>query len=420
MTSAQLSVIDVEYKERVEIYPGFIINAYRPVSDIDRSIYGEFLVAPKSISESVLYEEGWLGAVLAAGRKDKGRLKVLQELGFGDWQIEVKVVNHPTHRTAKPIQLQALPIVFRYVSIYGETVEKRLHATSLLMTGTLEYLKHRLRKAWGVTVAEEQEKEEFAKTYSRYKAIVEALAVDYPLVANGWINQQEVGLKVSSPLGSYYYAVKGITRKLKKRYPNGVIKNKTLIDVRNNIALLSTFIPDWQKISRKELRVRLGCKDIGKYPDLSFLIPVVVDGRQESCLFMLEFCDNFVGHQFVEKMLGRRYLQSAKDTLGAKYVFQMFVSPLGATPLARDYIQQLLMTEEKGRVGILTVKELVETLRRQALSAVRQANIRGEINSICERLAYNLPTDQNEFLFSPDCSQPAPEPDSDYIQLPLF
>jgi hypothetical protein len=73
------------------------------------------LVAPKSVSESVLYEEGWLGAVLATGTKGKETLKLLQTLGFGDWQIKVKVIGHPTHRSAKPVQLEALPVVFRYV-----------------------------------------------------------------------------------------------------------------------------------------------------------------------------------------------------------------------------------------------------------------------------------------------------------------
>jgi hypothetical protein len=369
-----------------------------------------------------VFQETWLSTVLAIGTKGKKTLKTLQDLGFGDWQIEVKVIGHPTHRTAKPVQLEALPVVFRYVSIYGETIEQRTQASSLLMTGTLEYLKHRLRRAWGITTSDEQEKEEFTEAYNRYTAILGALAHDYPLVVNNWINHQKAELKISSPLSSYYYGPKGTTinRKLKKRYPDGIIKNKTLANIRNNIALLSTYVPNWQKLSRKELRVKLGDKDIGKYPDLSFVIPVVVDGKQESCLFMLEFCDKFVDHRFVEKMLGRRYLQSAKDAFSAKYAFQMFVSPLGATPMARDYIHKLSMTEEKGRVGILTVKELVETLRQQALSTVRQANVRGEINSICSRLAYSLPTSQDEFLFSRDCSQPDPEPPLDRVQLSLF
>jgi hypothetical protein len=419
MSSAQPLEIYVEYKENVEVYPGFVVDAYRPISSIDRDIYGEFLIAPKSVSRAVLYEESWLSTVLAIGTKGKKTLKVLCDLGLGDWQITVKVIGHPTHRGAKPVQLEALPVVFRYVSIYGETIEQRTQASSLLMTGTLEYLKHRLRKVWGITVSDEQEKEEFAKTYSRYKLILKGLVGDYPLLANSWIDQQKVGMKISSPLGDYYDDIKGITRKLKQKYPNGIIGNKNVANVRNNIALLSTYIPSWRKISRKELRVVLGAKDIGKYPDLSLIIPVTIDEREESCLFMLEFCDNFVDHKFVERMLGRRYLQFAKDAVNAKYAFQMFVSPLGATPLATGYIQQLLMAEEKGRVGVLTVKELVETLQRQALLSVRQANVRGEINSICKRLFYNLPEDRSDFLSSRNSSEPNFDSKSP-VQLSLF
>jgi hypothetical protein len=91
---------------RFEVYPGFVVDAYRPISSIDRDIYGEFLVAPKSVSESVHYEEGWLGAVLATGTKGKETLKLLQKLGFGDWQIKVKVLGHSTHRSAKPVLIE--------------------------------------------------------------------------------------------------------------------------------------------------------------------------------------------------------------------------------------------------------------------------------------------------------------------------
>jgi hypothetical protein len=396
--------IEVEFKENVEIGANFRVDAYRPLKLADRLKYGEFWISLKSASLAARFSENWLQRVLATHKKHKNTLDLLLGLGFGDTQLNVKVVNHPTHRSAKPISVQDLPVILQYASIYGESVEQRTHASSLLLAGNVEYLKYRLRQAWGVETSEEQARADFTQSYRHYRTVLEKLVGTYPAVSGSLVEAQSPELKISAPLKGFYQA---IYRKLKARYPRGVIQNRHLKEIKKDITLLASYVEEWKFVTRKKLHLQLGLSNfegIGKSPDFSILIPINIDGHREDCLFMFEFADKLVEQDFVESILGRRYLAFARNCLGIKHVFQIFVSPLGATPLAEQYIRshELLSESERNSIGVLTTMELVSMLRNQAYKTANGSGVKGEINAICKRLAYNIPQSHNDFVLSDD------------------
>jgi hypothetical protein len=202
---------------------------------------------------------------------------------------------------------------------------------------------------------------------------------------------EQSDLTISVPLAPYWDAMK---RKLKKLYPTGGIPGMSTKDIRDKVAALSTYIGDsgWEVRSQKELRTPTASNRV-KYPDFSICLPVNVEGKQERAIFMFLFDNLIVEYEDIEKSAGRNYIRLAKSFPEIDYAFLFFVAPFGATPDAEIYLRQEWPAEnERGFVGILTVKELSELLVNQARKSKRSNLIKGEIKRDFKKLFdYHMP-----------------------------
>jgi hypothetical protein len=202
---------------------------------------------------------------------------------------------------------------------------------------------------------------------------------------------EQSDLKISVPLAPHWDVMK---RKLNKLYPSGGIHGMSTKDIRDKIAALATHIGDggWELRSQKELHTSTPSNRV-KYPDFSISLPVNVEGKQERAIFMFLFDNLIVDYEQVERAAGKNYIRLAKSVLEIDYAFLFFVAPFGAAPDAEIYLRQEWPAEqERGFVGILTVKELSELLINQARKCKKSNLVKGEIKrDFKELFDYHMP-----------------------------
>lgn len=198
------------------------------------------------------------------------------------------------------------------------------------------------------------------------------------------------GLKLSTPLGDYYDA---ISKKLRSSYPTGGIPGMKKEQIREKLAALSTYTKSWKLNTQKEIKFCL--KSVRtKYPDLvTDLIPVNVDGQTKKAIFIFQIEDLIVELEDIEDCVGRQYAKLVKQYCMADFVYHFLVAPFGATPDVEMYVKTYLHPEIRGFIGIITVKELAEFLRKQAWDERSRGLVKGGISDLFkEILKYEIPT----------------------------
>ncbi len=218
--------------------------------------------------------------------------------------------------------------------------------------------------------------------------VIHALISGYP-VLNAFAGSSD--LTVSAPLALYYQSIE---RHLKSKYPDGGIPGLSKQQIRDRLAALSTYTEKWKFDTQKELRYSLGNSVATKYPDLlTQPFPLVVDGRSRSAVLMFHLAETLVDVPDIEVAVGRQYLKRATEHLSVDYAFLFLAAPFGATPRAEASIRQDLPQEMKGFVGVMTIKEVAETLVAQAKAERKTNLVRGEIKrNFKDILDYEIPT----------------------------
>ena len=199
-------------------------------------------------------------------------------------------------------------------------------------------------------------------------------------------------LSISAPLVNHYASIEHL---LKRAYPDGGIPGMSKQDIREKLAALSTYTENWKFGTQKEMSYKLSSSVCAKYPDLTTQpFVLAVDGQPKTAVLMFQISDLVVDERDVELAVGRQYLKRAIEAIPVDYAFLFLVSPFGATPRAEDAIRRDLPSEMKGFVGVMTVKEVAETLLKQA-KAERKANlVKGEVRkAFSSILDYQIPVD---------------------------
>lgn len=199
-------------------------------------------------------------------------------------------------------------------------------------------------------------------------------------------------LRISAPLADHYTEIE---RNLKKKFPDGPIPGLNKAAIRDKLAALSTYTKNWKFDTRAELILPIGREKRTKYPDL--LSPVVefpIDGVVKKSIFLFHLTDMLVDLPDVENVIGKNYLKICREHYDVDYAFVFLVSPLGATPVARDHIKDNLPSEMRGFIGVMTVKDVAELLVTQARaernSNFEKGNVRKQFIDI---LNYEIPTE---------------------------
>jgi hypothetical protein len=219
------------------------------------------------------------------------------------------------------------------------------------------------------------------------KEVLSSLVLGHPILSPFCLTGE---LMISAPLADHYAAIE---RNLKKKFPDGPIPGLDKAAIRGKLAELSTYTKNWKFDTRAELKLPVGRDERTKYPDL--LSPVIefeVDGSKKTAVFLFQLMDMLVDLEDVENVVGKNYLKVCRNHYGVDYVFVFLVSPLGATPVARDYIKDHLPNEMRGFIGVMTVKEVAELLVHQARterkSNFEKGNVRKQFVDI---LNYEIP-----------------------------
>ena len=171
-------------------------------------------------------------------------------------------------------------------------------------------------------------------------------------------------LRVSAPLASFHGKYK---RQIASKYPNGKSLGLSVDMVRRELVVLASFTDHWGLHSEKELTQHFESRPLRSYPHLtSQVFKASAGGVETSAVFVFQVFDRFVDKDDIANVYAARdYLQAARESTGADLAFLFCVSPLGATPIAQEYIATCLRPEDQGCVGVLTVKELAEFLDQQ-------------------------------------------------------
>lgn len=227
--------------------------------------------------------------------------------------------------------------------------------------------------------------------------VIDALISGYP-VFNGFVDRS--CLTVSAPLAPYYQSIE---RYLKSKYPAGGIPGLSKQQIRDRLAALSTYTERWKFDTQKELRYSLGNSVATKYPDLlTQPFPLIVDGRSCSAVLMFQLADTLVDVSDIELAVGRQYLKRATEHFSVDYAFLFLAAPFGATPRAEASIRQDLPQEMKGFVGVMTIKEVAETLLSQAKSERKTNLVKGEIKrNFRDILEYDIPSSPLLLMMQP-------------------
>jgi hypothetical protein len=219
------------------------------------------------------------------------------------------------------------------------------------------------------------------------KEVLSSLILGHPILSPFCLTGD---LMISAPLADHYAAIE---RNLKKKFPDGPIPGLDKAAIRGRLADLSTYTKSWKFDQRLELKLPIGREERTKYPDL--LSPVIefeVDGAKKTAVFLFQLTEMLVDLEDVESVSGKNYLKVCREHYGVDYAFVFLVSPLGATPVARDFIKDHLPSEMRGFIGVMTVKDVAELLVHQAKterkSNFEKGNVRKQFADI---LNYEIP-----------------------------
>jgi hypothetical protein len=197
-------------------------------------------------------------------------------------------------------------------------------------------------------------------------------------------------VKISAPFSRYWEKMKTT---LSKNYPTGGIVDMSKDDIRKQIQYLSGYTDFFKLQGKKELAYELSSNIRAKYPDLITDIFNSQNGDDFiKSAIMFQFDDLIIDAPYVETCVGRGYIQIAKEYLKLDVAYLIFVAPFGATSYAEDYIRKHLVSEYRGYVGVLTVKDLADFLCIQALSTRKLGIVKGELTSEFKKMStYSFP-----------------------------
>ena len=201
---------------------------------------------------------------------------------------------------------------------------------------------------------------------------------------------QGSSLKISSPYAPYWDKMKS---SLRKKYSTGGLSGMSSDELRKAIQFCSTYTDYFKLQGIKELSREIAGQSRGQYPGLiSDVFPFEASGETGTVVLMFQFQDLIIDMDYVQECVGRGYIQTAKESLGVDRACLIFVSPFGATSYAQDYINRYLVSEYKGYVGVLTVKELADILYDQAWNARNLGTAKGEVTKEFSKLrTYEFP-----------------------------
>lgn len=201
---------------------------------------------------------------------------------------------------------------------------------------------------------------------------------------------QDSSLKISAPYSPYWDKMKS---SLRKNYSTGGLPGMSADDIRKAIQFCSTYTDYFKLQGIKELNREIAGQFRGQYPGLiSDVFPFETSGETGTVVLMFQFQDLVVDMDYVQECVGRGYIQTAKDSLGVDRACLIFVAPFGATSYAEDFINRYLVTEYRGFVGVLTVKELADILYDQAWNTRNLGTAKGEVTREFSKLrTYEFP-----------------------------
>lgn len=220
--------------------------------------------------------------------------------------------------------------------------------------------------------------------------VLDAIITGLPVLSS---TVRQGHLEIASPLEPFYSQIQ---RKLKKRFPDGGIPGLTKDDIREKLAALSTYTENLKFDSQKQISFPVGSGERSKYPDLmSSPFQILVDGQSKRVVFMIQITDLITEYKNVEEAVCRRYIDRAKEHYQCDYAFLFLVSPLGATPEAKEHLQTTVSEDVKGSIGAMTVKQVAVLLRDQAWRERDLGTLKGKINQeFSDLLEYDIPEDQ--------------------------
>ncbi len=208
------------------------------------------------------------------------------------------------------------------------------------------------------------------------EAVLKGFTQAYPIISP-LVESNKV--KISAPFSNYWEKMK-VT--LLRNYPNGGIPDMGKDDIRKNIQFLSGYTDFFKLQGKKELTFELSSSIRARYPDLITDIFSYQDGDNIiKSIIMFQFDNLIIDADYVENCIGRGYIQVAKESLQIDSAYLIFVAPFGATSYAEDYIRRRLVSDYKGYVGVLTVKDLADFLYAQASSNRKLGTVKGAISS---------------------------------------
>ena len=220
------------------------------------------------------------------------------------------------------------------------------------------------------------------------KVVLQSLIQSHPILATLAEGRK---LKISAPYSRYWDKMKST---LRKQHPDGGIAGYSKEQIRKSIQFLSTYTNDFKLQGKRELTYEIANEVKAKYPELisDIFYYQNVDGTEGKAVFMFQFDKLIIGQDFVERCIGRNYIQIAKESLGVDKAYLVFVAPFGVDSYAEDYIRNRLPVEHQGNVGVCTVKELASFLYTQADSARKLNTVRGELKrEFKDMVAYEFP-----------------------------
>ncbi len=231
------------------------------------------------------------------------------------------------------------------------------------------------------------------------EAVLQGLVQTYPIISS-FVEGNKV--KISAPFSRYWEKMKTT---LSNNYPNGGISDMTKDDIRKNIQFLSGYTDFFKLQGKKAFTYEVSHNIKEKYPDLTTdTFTFQKNNNIVKSAIIFQFDDLIIDLDYIEKCLGRNYIQIAKNSLKVDAVYLIFVAPFGATSYAKDYINKHLVSDYQGYVGVLTVKELADFLYSQALSTRSFSIVKGQLSSEFKKLT----------------TYPFPEPPLMYDQLSFF
>ncbi len=305
-------------------------------------------------------------------------------------------------------RINGIPVSLAVAYWTKQALDGNSIATRLLAACAVESIERRADKVFGVTKTESEYNYRFEEVF---KAVIATLPETSSLSTSKDL------VRVSAPLQRFYSKIQA---KLKKAYTKSGLLGRTKDYLRKEIAFLASYCPiiHWKLTPQQELNYQLGDLSKTKYPDLtSGIVPFSIDGKQKTAVFMFQIYDFIVTHDNVSDCaLKRRYVQIAKESMGVDYAYLFLVAPFGATPSAASFVEECLpdgANGSRGFVGIITLKEMLEFYRKQALDTRSQNPIKGKIKKkFDDLLNYEIPTSPFELFLE--------EHVENYIQLSLL